>query len=409
MARNPAPTGSTIVDPPGQTWFAISSQAAPRRGTSSTDDAPAPAMLGARWWLSPEYAQLEREVEDAFAGFAGPLSGAPLAGEPLTGELVRPYARAVDLRPDGDTSAGADGVIWAGVGPVPPPTPVFGVPTTGTDAPGRGRGSAPSEAMTAAQRATTRATELPSRRELRARREAAQRASSRTVATRRLAKGTVLAMTIFGVVASNAPKSLHQSLFGPEAGSLADADLAGAPAGALVGALALSADGRSASLTPRGDAVEAAVRERLVKRQQVQSVSEAGQQAGSVIAAAAKAQGAADAAAARAAYERASREAQRNPQALARMMVADRGWSSEQFTCLNLLWTKESNWRWNATNPSSGAYGIPQSLPGSKMATAGADWRTNPATQIEWGLDYIAGRYGNPCGAWAHSKATNWY
>ena len=74
-----------------------------------------------------------------------------------------------------------------------------------------------------------------------------------------------------------------------------------------------------------------------------------------------------------------------------------------------LLWTRESSWRADAYNASSGAYGIPQSLPGSKMAAAGADWRTNAATQIEWGLSYIAGRYGAPCGAWAHSEQFNWY
>ncbi|MGH3705424.1 MAG: lytic transglycosylase domain-containing protein, partial [Agromyces sp.] len=70
---------------------------------------------------------------------------------------------------------------------------------------------------------------------------------------------------------------------------------------------------------------------------------------------------------------------------------------------------RESSWRADAYNASSGAYGIPQSLPGSKMASAGADWRTNAATQIEWGLSYIADRYGAPCGAWAHSERFNWY
>jgi hypothetical protein len=70
---------------------------------------------------------------------------------------------------------------------------------------------------------------------------------------------------------------------------------------------------------------------------------------------------------------------------------------------------KESGWNHTAMNPSSGAYGIPQSLPGTKMATAGADWQTNPATQISWGLGYISGRYGSPCNAWAHSQAVNWY
>ncbi|MCY7287980.1 MAG: G5 domain-containing protein, partial [Cryobacterium sp.] len=73
------------------------------------------------------------------------------------------------------------------------------------------------------------------------------------------------------------------------------------------------------------------------------------------------------------------------------------------------LWNKESGWRVNAENSSSGAYGIPQALPGSKMATAGDDWQTNPATQIQWGLGYISGRYGTPCGAWAHSSDVGWY
>ncbi len=85
------------------------------------------------------------------------------------------------------------------------------------------------------------------------------------------------------------------------------------------------------------------------------------------------------------------------------------GWGSDQFRCLDLLWTRESGWRADAYNRSSGAYGIPQSLPGSKMASAGADWRTNAATQINWGLGYIDARYGSPCGAWAHSEAYNWY
>lgn len=73
------------------------------------------------------------------------------------------------------------------------------------------------------------------------------------------------------------------------------------------------------------------------------------------------------------------------------------------------LWNQESGWRWDATNPKSGAYGIPQSLPADKMASAGSDWRTNPATQIKWGIQYIADRYGNPSVAMAHERANNWY
>ena len=83
------------------------------------------------------------------------------------------------------------------------------------------------------------------------------------------------------------------------------------------------------------------------------------------------------------------------------------GWGA--WKALRLLWTRESGWRADAYNASSGAYGIPQSLPGSKMASAGADWRTSAATQINWGLGYIDGRYGSPCAAWAHSEAVNWY
>jgi len=90
------------------------------------------------------------------------------------------------------------------------------------------------------------------------------------------------------------------------------------------------------------------------------------------------------------------------------MMASSYGWGDDQFACLVSLWNKESGWRVNAANPS-GAYGIPQALPGSKMASAGADWQTNPATQIAWGLGYIAGRYSNPCGAWGHSQSTGWY
>ncbi|WP_306371643.1 lytic transglycosylase domain-containing protein [Nocardiopsis sp. CC223A] len=92
-----------------------------------------------------------------------------------------------------------------------------------------------------------------------------------------------------------------------------------------------------------------------------------------------------------------------------RMVLAE-GWAESEFTdCLEPLWQKESGWNHLAQNPSSGAYGIPQSLPGDKMASHGSDWQTNPATQIAWGIDYIKGRYGTPCGAWAHSQANNWY
>jgi len=97
------------------------------------------------------------------------------------------------------------------------------------------------------------------------------------------------------------------------------------------------------------------------------------------------------------------------PQAYALEYISKRDWGMDQFSCLVNLWNRESNWRHLAKNPSSGAYGIPQSLPGSKMATEGADWMTNPETQIRWGVKYIAARYKTPCGAWAHSEQHNWY
>jgi hypothetical protein len=97
-------------------------------------------------------------------------------------------------------------------------------------------------------------------------------------------------------------------------------------------------------------------------------------------------------------------------QATARQMAsANYGWGDGEFSCLVSLWNKESGWNYQAHNSSSGAHGIPQALPGSKMASAGADWQTNAATQVAWGLGYISGRYGNPCGAWSHSQSTGWY
>lgn len=95
-------------------------------------------------------------------------------------------------------------------------------------------------------------------------------------------------------------------------------------------------------------------------------------------------------------------------QRIAASMLTSYGWGAEQMGPLVALWNKESGWNPAAYNPS-GAYGIPQALPGGKMASAGADWRTNPATQIRWGLGYIKGVYGSPAAAWGHSQATNWY
>lgn len=100
----------------------------------------------------------------------------------------------------------------------------------------------------------------------------------------------------------------------------------------------------------------------------------------------------------------------KTPQEMARQMMDNwYGWGDDQFACYDRIIINESRWRWNADNPHSSAYGIPQALPGSKMASAGADWRTNPATQIKWGLGYVKQRYGTPCSAWGYKRSHGWY
>ena len=99
-----------------------------------------------------------------------------------------------------------------------------------------------------------------------------------------------------------------------------------------------------------------------------------------------------------------------DPREIARQLMANTyGWGNAQFQCFDNIIMHESKWSITATNPSSGAYGIPQALPGSKMATAGADWKTNPATQIKWALSYVKARYSTPCGAWSFKSAHGWY
>lgn len=93
---------------------------------------------------------------------------------------------------------------------------------------------------------------------------------------------------------------------------------------------------------------------------------------------------------------------------IGKRMAADHGWTGSQWAALDNLWRHESNWGTTSGNPY-GAYGIPQSLPGTKMASHGDDWRTNPETQIEWGLDYIDKRWGSPANAWSHFQSHTWY
>jgi hypothetical protein len=362
-----------VIEPIGPVSSGLGYALGPGRRMRQAQHA-ALSHLGPRWWESEEFAALERAVEEVFADTHS------------TGELVRPYVE----HPYVEHLDAADRVaVWAGVA-VPPPTPVLGVGRVGVTGPaglddGSGRGIA---------------TALPTRRELRRQREA--QSSARAVAARRLAKGGVLALTMFGVVASNAPTALHDRLFDD---SVLTAALSGA--GVSAGSSGVAAN-QLAVRNPR-DGVEDTLRTQLLKQRQTQQVSDAAQSAGGVLVAVAKAQAASDVAARKAALERATREARRNPRALARIMVARRGWSQAQYECLDLLWMRESGWNYQARNPSSGAFGLAQALPGSKMASAGPDWLTNPATQIEWGLGYIADRYGTPCAAWEHSEARNWY
>ncbi|MCT9621878.1 MULTISPECIES: phospholipase [unclassified Curtobacterium] len=127
-------------------------------------------------------------------------------------------------------------------------------------------------------------------------------------------------------------------------------------------------------------------------------------------AAAAKRAAAERAAAAEAARKQAAANTVEGAKATASSLASSKyGWGSDQFQCLDNLWTKESGWNYQAVNANGGATGIPQALPGSKMATIASDWRTNATTQITWGLQYISDAYGTPCGAWSHSQASNFY
>ena len=99
-----------------------------------------------------------------------------------------------------------------------------------------------------------------------------------------------------------------------------------------------------------------------------------------------------------------------DPREIARQILKNKyGYGDDEYSCFNNIIIRESMWEIDATNPSSGAYGIPQALPGSKMASAGSDWRTNPATQIIWALEYMKKRYGSPCEAWSFKRSHGWY
>jgi hypothetical protein len=98
-----------------------------------------------------------------------------------------------------------------------------------------------------------------------------------------------------------------------------------------------------------------------------------------------------------------------DPRTIAKTLLAQQGFGADQFSCLDSIYSQESGWNVHAANPTSSAYGIPQALPGSKMATAGPNWENDAATQIRWGIGYIKGRYGSPCSAWGFKQSNGWY
>lgn len=172
----------------------------------------------------------------------------------------------------------------------------------------------------------------------------------------------------------------------------------------------LSGGAISARISSTVDATTAVADASAAHDKQDADAKAAAEAAAQRAAAAAKQAAAERAAAAEAARELAAGNTVAGAKATASSLAASQyGWGADQFSCLSSLWTKESGWDYQAVNTNGGATGIPQALPGSKMATMGSDWQTNATTQIRWGLQYISDAYGTPCAAWAHSQASNFY
>ena len=213
------------------------------------------------------------------------------------------------------------------------------------------------------------------------------------------------AVTAVGAVVGVAHGTPASAAAAPDAaGSTLLADVpSGIEAQAASDNISLQADAQQAAATAAQQkaADEAA---RLAAAHAATAKSNAEKAAAAKVAAAAKAKAEAQQAAA----DRASLAQTYAPgtvQALAESIIGN----ATQFGCFSNIVKRESGWDYTATNASSGAYGLVQALPGSKMASAGADWRTNPATQIKWGLSYMDSRYGSPCGAWSFWQAHSWY
>jgi len=447
--RTPAMTFAPDADP-----FSAGGLFAPAGGCDGEPTVvvhPAPDAAVTRPLRRPRPLGAPRRDKDA-AG-AGPDSAVD------TGSLARPYVPEVapaatarvqhDLRPDLHLEVWADGAAVSAVEPVSPALPrrsrraggpldriVEPAPATGewsapwsreseADQPGRSLFEPTARREPEGIWAAPREQQLPSRKALRAQERAGAVAAlpgiagsglTGRTAGRRIAKSGVLAVTAMGVVAASAPNAFSALGWHPSV----QPTMPGTQAAALVGLP--SAD--VLSVEPALAAPAASDADPTVSMRDVEAQRKADEAAAARAGAAATNAGQTFVALAQRQWrdeaarkdalekrnaERTSRNALHDPRTYARLLVQQRGWSLSQFSCLNLLWNRESGWNLRARNRSSGAYGIPQALPGSKMATIAADWRTNPITQIKWGLNYIAERYGSPCGAWGHSQSFGWY
>ncbi|MFG2135725.1 transglycosylase SLT domain-containing protein [Streptomyces sp. NPDC048650] len=230
------------------------------------------------------------------------------------------------------------------------------------------------------------------------------------ISVRGFAVASATAVTTVGAVVGVAAGQPAASVDNTEA-TAADATIADIPAGA-------QAQVQTASLTQQADDQSTQADAAALKSAQEAARKAAAETAQSKKDAADEAKAEKDAEARKKKEQAASRSSSRDlgdllgkssytiaeTQGIARQMMA-----SDQFQCFSNIVDHESGWNYKATNASSGAYGLVQALPGSKMSSAGSDWQTNPATQIKWGLNYMNDRYGSPCGAWSFWQANSWY
>jgi hypothetical protein len=224
------------------------------------------------------------------------------------------------------------------------------------------------------------------------------------ISVRGFAVASATAVTTVGAVVGTASGAGQPAAIQPvSASDTASTVLADIPEGAQVQQTSLTQQ-----VQGQADAADATARRTAEEAARKQAAKDASARKKAEAAAAAKAK------AERAAQEAASRAAHRVSLGVfsiadIRSMAQSILDSSSQFQCMSNIVNHESSWNYRATNASSGAYGLFQALPGSKMASAGSDWRTNPQTQIKWGLNYMNSRYGSPCEAWSFWQANNWY